>query len=51
MSGRLRPFEFLLARGDELLTVWFYAASESAALRMAVKWALPRGWSVEGGSA
>jgi len=48
VSTRLRAFEFLLVRGDEILEVQFYAASESAALGMAVAWASGRGWKVEG---
>lgn len=48
MSARLRPFTVLLTRGDELLEVRFYAASEQAALELATAWAAKRGWTVEG---
>jgi len=47
VSGRLRPFEFILVRGDEILEVTFYALSGCAAVRIARDWAAPRGWTVE----
>lgn len=46
--SRLTCFRFLLTRGDEVLEVRFYAASASAALRLASTWAAQRGWVVEG---
>ena len=44
----LRPFRFLLVRGDEILEVTFYGASESAALKLTSAWSVERGWTVEG---
>ncbi len=48
VQSRLTCFRFLLTRGDEVLEVRFYAASASAALRLASTWAAQRGWVVEG---
>jgi hypothetical protein len=45
---RLRPFRFLLARGDEVLEVRFHAAGEQNALEAASAWATMHGWAVEG---
>ena len=48
MSGRLRPFAFLLVRGDEQFETTFYAPTETIALGYAKTWAKTHGWVVEG---
>ena len=48
MSRRLRAFKFLLVRDDEVFEATFYAATESAAIKLACAWAVERGWTVEG---
>ncbi len=48
MSGRLRPFEFLLTRGDESRKATFFALDAATALGYATAWAAPRGWRVVG---
>ena len=51
MSGRLRPFEFLLVRGAESRRATFYALTENVALGYAKAWAKAHGWTLEGVSA